>query len=1405
MRPSSSKGHGYLRKSKAYGLVSGIALATTLVTTAVSADEVTTDTQSDITITSLSTATNLTEVQTDNSQAHEDLAAQSGTQTGTITTPIVSGDLNQSVEDAKNVGVIVNQGGSIDYGSLEEANKDLNDQKDTIDTVTDTKKEIDDTLSDITEAAKNSGVTVTEGDSKSYDTIEDALSESKKQVDDLTTITDAQNKINQELPETIESVTSSGVTVTITKGSSYTDAKQALEELANQVASLKQAQTTQTSITEAMSVALAEAQKAGVIISTTGGKIYSDLEEALTAAKTQLATLTAFENTQTEIDNTIKDLTDQANNSGFVIIEGDSKNYDSIEDALADLKDQEAALKQAQENKAAAEATNKANAEAAQKAEDTANQVIQEAASSVNSQGTTVTITGTIKATIEEATALAKELTEKIAAITAANNEKLATYEQQLVELNAKNAAIEAENTRLQTEYDAAYAVYLEELAKYKAALEEYQKKTTTDGYGTEVIEQYLVYKSEPNALMTVIKSDGTIICINSDTDVRVDLKYGESVTVTYTNLENSSYNGKAIGSVIYTYTAGNQDNALHISRNPNTSVTFYGTNWASIDLYGETDTGLHIDSHLDMSIQFFDQQGKLITFTEDAPAAIAFNSLNRSKHLAGTGLGEIVENLSSNIKVVTIAGSSITYDSSTGIIYASGYNDYRTNGSRFDANPSQGDASYWDGTDTRWYGAAVGVVTSGDTISFRLTNNQYNGSQTESGKYYFAFSSDIAAVVETPPTPPNPFEFTPLLPDTLTPPNLDTIDVPTIVIDPEVVAIPNILELHHITLETTVTPITIETTVETPQLEATVSPITINTTVHPVTVTQTPTNEKTVENSDGVDINNQIVIKGSTVSWVLTNNTLLAGRKEMISVVMNDPFPAGFEVDVEATVQANSDYYTLTQLEDGTYQLIGTSKLLSLINANLMADVTLPNFTFIGTPLNDEAHYENTFETIYTTIDGYYKVVSNTPKIDTPPTPNPEKTVTDTSGNNIDGSTVFDKDIIFDLITDYSGYVNTIVDVETMAKSAGIYDDTEDGKVIPDIINATVTDSEGNDITAKGTFYNIEAGQTIPDEIQIFLDGANLTPDGQFIVWLPNNLQDYYQNYVLTGNNVTLHLPVEVIAEAGDTITNTFVQVEFSNGYSSNVVTVTVPDVTPTKTVINTSGEDVNGKEVGLNEVFDYYLEGVTIPENHDTLWQYDLVDHLDTEHDQYTGNFKLIITASNITTADTTLTYEVTAEDGTVYQAGELIPEGTRYHYTITLTKDSEDLNDYATISFEDGIWKAQLNEDFLCSLGTTGTFKAAAYVEVERIKVGDVTNTFTNIVNGKELLSNTVITHTPEPDIVEETPEVPLEEIPVVQQAILPQTGESNSIIALIFGTLLTAFSLISTRRKGKEDKQ
>lgn len=1446
---NTKNGHGYFRKKKwAKGLASGIALGAVVTISSVAyADDATNtvETQPEVTVLSDSNATNLAETQADNSQSHTDLTNQSGEQTGQLTETVTSDGLDQSVSDAKQAGVEVDENGTVTHSSYADAQADLAKQKEAVDQATETQQAVDSAKATVEGAAKAAGVDIsTEASSqaKTYTSVDEAKADAQTQVDHLSEVTEAQKQVNEELPKAVEAATGSGVKVSVKAGAKTSDAKKTLENLANQVANLKKAQDTQNTITNTMAQALEEAKKAGVTVSTTGSKSYDDLAQALADAQAQVTKLTEFKETQASVDKAVKqsadnakasgvtvstgdaktytsaadaqadsakqttdldqaaetqkeadqvisDLTKQAQDAGLDLTKGDPESYTSVEDAKQDLAKQEQALKDAQAAKTQAETTNSANKQAAEEAQAAANKAIDDAVSKATASGTTVTNAGTIETTVEEAQKIAQEQVAKINEVVARNQAAQADYDKKKAEIDAQNAEIAKQNA-------AAQAKYEEELAAKK------------DGYLSVPSSQSLIFQSEPNAKNTIIKSDGTVITRDSTEDTRVVLHKGESLTVTYTHLENSSYAGTKISKVVYTYTAKDDTDGLHINHDPNVTVTFYGADFALPDATGEQSGSW--SSHLGMSIQFFDESDSVISFHEDTPALIAFNSLNRTKVYAGSAYGESIQNLSSNIEVATINGSSIVYEN--GVLHASGYNDYKSNGSRFEANPASGDSNFWDGDSqaNRWYGAAVGIVKNGDTIFFDIVMDAGSDAERHQyGQYWFAFSSNIASV-----TPP---KYRPNVPNDITSPTPEPVSVQNIHITPEVVTVPNDVTLHDIILtaethaiklETAVAPITVEAEVMTPTLSATVHDITLKTAVHPVEVTQKPTNEKAVVNNDNVDINGKTVAKGSTVKWVLKNGNLLAGREELTAVVMNDPFPAGFEVDSEATAEANADYYTLKTTEDGSYQLVGTAKLLSLLNAHRDQDVEVPGFVFIGKPLNDNAHYDNAFETIYSTAKGYYKVVSNIPSIDTPDNPKPTKTVTDKAGSDIDGKTVFDKEVTFHLITDYSVYVNTVVDVDTMAKSAGIYDDTDDKTVNPDITKATVTDSKGNDITAKGTFYDIEAGQPIPAEIQIFLDGAHLTPNGEFVVWIPNDLKDYYENYVLTGNNVTVNLPVEIIAQPGETAENTFVQVEFGNGYQSNLVFVKVPDVSPEKHAIDKNGTVLDGQEVGLNQVFNYKLDGVTVQKDHDTLWQYDGKDKLDIEHNRYTGNWKGVITGTEYTAKeDMTLPYDVITEDGTVLKAGDTITAGTSYRFIFEFDQDTNDdfINKIVKVTWdaEKGEWAYSIDKDFLNSLGVEGTFDADFWIEVERIKDGEVKNTFINTINGRELVAK-VTTHTPTPETPGESeePVKPIEEVSVVKAAALPMTGDETtpmSVLATLIGLMMTVGAVFGLRKK------
>ena len=380
-------------------------------------------------------------------------------------------------------------------------------------------------------------------------------------------------------------------------------------------------------------------------------------------------------------------------------------------------------------------------------------------------------------------------------------------------------------NAQLKADYEKKLAQYEADKTEYDKKLAEYEVNKGKDGYLNQTYVQGLIFKSEADAHVTIVKSDGSIIANDSTDSHRVVLHQGESVTVTYTNLKNSSYNGIKIDKVVYVYTAKDAVNGLDISNNPNITVTFISSDFDTADQNGDQYGSQ--SSHLGMSIQFFDEKGQVITFNEKNPALIAFNSLNKSQAYVGSGYGESIHNLSPNIKVETIAGSSVIYKD--GVIYAGNYNDYVSNGSRFDANPADDANNYWDGPAqaNRWYGAAVGVVSSGDTISFDIVMDARDAFRHNYGKFWFAFSSDVAAPVLTPPTPP---EVPNYKKDPTTPPDYQKVDVPTIQIKTDVHEVgvnkTTSLDVQTPQLETTVHEVgvnkTTEMEVETPQLEMT-------------------------------------------------------------------------------------------------------------------------------------------------------------------------------------------------------------------------------------------------------------------------------------------------------------------------------------------------------------------------------------------------------------------------------------------------------------------------------------------------------------------------------------------------------------------------------------------------------
>lgn len=238
-----------------------------------------------------------------------------------------------------------------------------------------------------------------------------------------------------------------------------------------------------------------------------------------------------------------------------------------------------------------------------------------------------------------------------------------------LTQDQAANAMNEKANeiNSVVSQYNADKAKYVEDKAAYEKNMAEAEENTKKEGNLSEVAEQGLVYNnaSEPNATHKVVK--GNVVdekevqdaaktaevgdkdylvntVLNPDSEfinggTYVALKAGETTTVRYEGLENSTYNGQKITAVEYDYTS-----------DVDTYAILYNDPTITIGL-------MNFSKAIDVAtnVRFYDANKQLITLTKDA--LFGFNSLNRGK---GELYNDKIEYVSNEAGFITINGSTI-------------------------------------------------------------------------------------------------------------------------------------------------------------------------------------------------------------------------------------------------------------------------------------------------------------------------------------------------------------------------------------------------------------------------------------------------------------------------------------------------------------------------------------------------------------------------------------------------------------------------------------------------------------------------------------------------------------------------------------------------------------------------
>ncbi|NQN66580.1 LPXTG cell wall anchor domain-containing protein [Streptococcus suis] len=1139
--------------------------------------------------------------------------------------------------------------------------------------------------------------------------------------------------------------------------------------------------TNLTTVQEAPSTeSVATEEKSG----TSTGEIISpitssELNNAVSTAKD--AGVTVTEETKSVIyDNLASAQQDLSKQASEVKVAEDKQeqNTTAIKDAIAkneeiDRQNQAEAERVAEANRVgqeAVEARNKAgqeavdarNAQAVAKRESEAeavearNKAGQEAVDARNKSGQAMT--DAINKAEQERADLENA---RLKAEYEADLAKIADVETYNAEVRKRNAEAiakaEADNARLKAEYEAKKA--------------EMQANTGKDGFLSEFVVQHLIFKSEPDAsyISSVeAATDSEIATIvngryidqfrdDSGNGPVYILKKGEPISVTYTGLKNSSFDGTEISKVVYTYTLkstelDNKDKILVNFQNDPTKTLYY---W--ID--GQ-------ETVINMDVKFYDATDKILN---TSGSLLSFASLNTAivdldYEAISNFIGEFIEITGSGIKVID------------GVARAIASNRYTEEGSKF----FEAEWDY-DGSPLEYYGAIVGRTTS-ETINFDISSKGRN-------YVWFAFNTNVKAPV-LPPTP----SYNKVTPEqekeVPTKPVEPTYVTPTLVTFTPEVFVPEKYNPEPFVPEVftpeTFDPITPKMIphVEVPEKE------TYSVSVHPVIVKQTPANIKAVVNEDGVDVNGKLVPKGSTQTWVLTNSPLVAGREVVTSYTMLDPLPAGFEIDREATAIKNTAW-TINYDENGKTTLSATQATLDYLNANRNQDVVVPVAYFVGRPINDGGTYKNTFTTLIATPKGEYKVVSNIPVIYTPgndpetprpphtpggenPTPDdnlikPKKDVVDENGNSINGQSVLPNTILNYVATqDFDQYKGIVASQSAIAKGFMYVDDyldkALDGQSM--VVNS-ITAKNGDGVRELLDMYHVLSPDTLDEKLQTLIKESGISPVGEFYLWVAKDPEAFYKAYVQKGLDITYNFSFKIKKEFTEgQITNQTFQIDFGNGYYGNIVTNEVPQLVVHKDVLDKDGKSINNGTVQIGDLVTYKLEGWVIPAGRGyDIKEYRYVDLLQHSHDDYQS---FAIEAK----------VDFTLPDGTVIKKGD-------------------DLSSYTEIVYnaQTGKFETRFKEAFLAQITRDQAFGADGYITVKRVASGEVVNEYTLYVNGNPVLSNKVVTNTPEPP----KPQAPAK----VEKAQLPNTGDAASYSLSLAGVVTLFASLVGLRKRKDEN--
>ena len=607
-------------------------------------------------------------------------------------------------------------------------------------------------------------------------------------------------------------------------------------------------------------------------------------------------------------------------------------------------------------------------------------------------------------------------------------NQKKTDYDNAKAQYDIDKAKYDADYAQYLLDYEAFKNQLATEQAALAAALADYERHKNEEGYLSEPYAKSLIYDSEPDAVLSTT-TDGKYMSANAvdeafshDTDnynnqllqldnmnitylqqpndvassqelygnfgskagwktnissnqlvkwTTVLLKRGQSVTATYTNLNNSYYNGKKISKVVFKYTL-TEDSKFY---NP-TGMAWLGIfTDPTLGVFASAYTGTfekNTSIFVKNEFTFYDQDGNPIEFNDALLSVASLNREHNSIELAKDYTGRFIK----------ISGSTIGEKNS--MVYATDSLNFKKGegGCEHTMYPRQNEpGSGWDSSDApnSWYGAGAlllngpnNSVTLGATSATNILPAPYGpyvpGKNNEDGKkpnIWYSLNGHLRAVglpeikAKEPKKPVPPTE-------------------PVEPVKPE-------STIHY----------------------------------HYAVTYVKPDVQKAVTVADGTDLQGRTVEVGSRVDYTLNVATIPAHHETFESIVFNDNLPDGYEIDLEETKQGSADYEVEYDSSSRHIKFTAKSSLLASINADTTTTADIPAPKIIGKVTKAGTKYDNTFKL---SLDNVYTVESKPVTVYTPTQPKKDVFKQGDTTTSIDGRSVKAGDILTYQIT----YTNT-------------------------------------------------------------------------------------------------------------------------------------------------------------------------------------------------------------------------------------------------------------------------------------------------------------------------------------------------------------------------------------------